>query len=262
MVDYAQTLLEIVNHVISKCPPLAEHIERMAANAQGKGFGTASIEQEVNCMRHLLKDEPALAIDVGGNVGNYTAKLREKIPDLEIHVFEPCTKNIFKIKQRFNGDPKIKIVPYALSDKSGSATLFSDEPGSGLGSLAQRRLTHFNMSFETRETVKTLRFDEYWKAELQSRQIDMVKIDIEGYELFALNGFGKALKATKVLQFEFGGCNIDTRTFFQDFWYFFKENGFDLYRISPFGTEKLSHYKESGEFFSTTNYIAVNRLFS
>ncbi len=259
MADYAQTLLEIVNHVISRFPSLAEHIEQMAANAQGKGFGTATIEQEVNCMHHLFRGQPALAIDVGGNIGNYTAELRKKNPQLEIHVFEPCTKNVIKLKEQFSYDPKIKIVPYALSDKSGSATLFSNEPGSGLGSLTQRRLAHFNMSFDVKETIKTLRFDEYWRTELRSKQLDMVKLDVEGHELFALNGFGEALRATKVIQFEFGGCNIDTRTFFQDFWYFFKERDFDLYRINPFGAEKLLHYKESYEFFSTTNYIAVNQ---
>jgi hypothetical protein len=50
----------------------------------------------------------------------------------------------------------------------------------------------------------------------------MVKMDIEGHELTALKGFGAALDVARVLQFEFGGCNIDSRTYFQDFWYFLK----------------------------------------
>lgn len=33
--------------------------------------------------------------------------------------------------------------------------------------------------------------------------------------------------------FEFGGCNIDTRTYFQDYWYFFKTFGFRVFRITP-----------------------------
>ena len=86
----------------------------------------------------------------------------------------------------------------------------------------------------------------------------MVKIDVEGHELTALKGFGNALNATRVLQFEFGGCNIDTRTYFQDFWYFFKGQDFEIYRITPVGAEKITRYNERDEFFSTTNYIAVN----
>lgn len=150
-------------------------------------------------------------------------------------------------------------MPVAVSDKSGNAVLFSNEPGSGLASLTQRRLDHFNIPFDTTEEVKTIRFEDYWADHLKSRDLDLVKLDIEGHELSALNGFGKAIKAIKVLQFEFGGCNIDTRTYFQDFWYYFKEHDFDIYRITRYGAEPIQQYRELDEFFSTTNYIAVSR---
>lgn len=238
---------------------LLNRIERIAAYGQGKGYGTATMEQEVTLLQSFVKIEPTLAIDIGGNVGNYTAELRKKNPTLEIHTFEPSSTNIVKLNSRFQSDQLVKIVPLALSDTSGSATLFSNEPGSGLGSLVQRKLDHFNIPFDTKETINTIRFEDYWSTELKSRKIDLLKMDIEGHELTALKGFGAALQATQVIQFEFGGCNIDTRTYFQDFWYYFKEQHFEIYRITPFGAERVSRYKESDEFFSTTNYIAVNQ---
>jgi len=70
---------------------------------------------------------------------------------------------------------------------------------------------------------------------------------------------GGALKEIQIIQFEFGGCNIDTKTFFQDFWYFFKENGFAIYRISPKGPLLLDKYREADETFRTTNYVAVRQ---
>jgi len=238
---------------------LLNRVERLAAYAQGKGYGAATMKQEVRLLQSLLRTQPELAIDVGGNIGNYTAELRKVHPTLEIHTFEPSATNIEKLRRRFKEDKLIKLVPYALSDSVGSATLFSNEPGSGLSSLTQRKLDHFGITFDTEEKIKTIRFEDYWKHELQSRKLDMVKIDIEGHELIALNGFGGALGATKALQFEFGGCNIDTATYFRDFWHYFKSNNFDIYRITPFGSEKIASYRESDEFFSTTNYIAVNR---
>ncbi len=234
-------------------------IERAAAYAQGKGYGSATIEREVNLLQSFLKNPPKLAIDIGGNVGNYTAELRRKNPHLEIHTFEPSVANIAKLNARFKDDKLITLVPLAVSDKAGEATLFSNEPGSGLGSLTQRRLDHFNITFDTKEVIRTTRFEDYWKEQLRSRQLDMVKIDVEGHEVPALKGFGGALGATRILQFEFGGCNIDTRTYFQDFWYLFAEQDFDIYRITPFGSEKITQYRESDEFFSTTNCLAVNK---
>ena len=233
--------------------------ERIAAYAQGKGYGAATIQLEVTTLLHLLGSKPLLAVDIGGNVGNYTAELRKRNLDLEIHIFEPSLTNIEKLRRRFDADNSVRIVPFGVSDKTGLATLYSNESGSGLGSLSLRRLDHFGIFFNKSEQISTVRFEDYWVESLQKKTIDIAKIDIEGFELSALMGFGKAVKATKVFQFEFGGCNIDTRTFFQDFWYFFSEHGFDLYRITPFGAEKIDRYRESDEFFSTTNYIAVNR---
>lgn len=245
--------------MVHKFFELLKFIERAAALAQGKGYGTTTIKQEVKLLQSFSSSKPALAVDIGGNVGTYTAELRKRNPDLEIHTFEPSATNLEKLKAQFGADQLIKVVPLAVSDQSGEAVLFSNEPGSGLGSLTRRRLDHFNIDFDTKETIQTIRFEDYWVNELQSRKIDLAKIDVEGHELSALHGFGKALKATKVLQFEFGGCNIDTRTYFQDFWYFFEQNDFDIYRITPIGAEPILRYSELDEFFSTANYIAVNR---
>jgi len=231
----------------------------MAAYAQGKGYGAATVEQETRLLQQLLQTQAALAVDIGGNVGTYTAELRKRNPSLEIHTFEPSASNIEKLTARFQNDGLIKLVPLALSDAAGPATLYSNELGSGLGSLTKRRLEHFDIPFDTKETINTVRFEDYWSTTLQERQLDMVKIDIEGHELAALKGFGSALDVCRVLQFEFGGCNIDTRTYFQDFWYFFKEHNFDIYRITPFGAQSVRRYTESDEYFTTTNYIAANR---
>ena len=86
-----------------------------------------------------------------------------------------------------------------------------------------------------------------------------MKLDVEGFELQCLQGAGKYINKIKVIQFEFGGCNIETRTFFRDFWCFFSKYNFDLYRISPFSLVKLDKYSENYENFLTTNFIAVNR---
>jgi len=237
---------------------LLGRLERAAAYAQGKGYGATTVAREVTLLRKLLCMTPSLAVDVGGNVGNYTAELRRRNPALEIHTFEPSETNLTRLAERFRGDERITLVPLALSDRAGSATLYSNELGSGLASLTQRRLAHFDIAFNSKETIKTVRFEDYWREQLQSRPLDMVKIDIEGHELAALKGFGAALDLTRVVQFEFGGCNIDTRTYFQDFWYFFQDRGFDIYRVAPLGAQRISRYRESDEYFLTTNFIAVN----
>jgi FkbM family methyltransferase len=240
---------------------LASLAEIVAAYVQGKGYGTSSIRQENDLVLKQLGKSPALAIDIGGNIGEYTAEIRRRNPGTEIYTFEPSATNIQKLNQRFANDKKITIIPLAVSDNTGAGTLYSNEDGSGLGSLIQRKLEHFNIDFNVKESVNTIRFEDFWNTNLKNRNLDIVKIDIEGFELAALNGFGKAIFSTNIIQFEFGGCNIDTRTYFQDFWIFFKDHNFDLLRITPLGIQSIKKYKSTDEYFSTTNYIAVNKNF-
>lgn len=253
------TILEMLNHAIQSHPQLAPQFESICAMAQGKGCGTATVEQEVKVAMELLGVTAQLAIDVGGNVGNYAGELKRINPSMEVHIFEPASVNLANLRARFSSYPDVYIQASALSNAAGVTSLHSDVAGSGMGSLTKRRLDHFGIDFKVEESISIIRFQDYWATDLQGKVIDLAKLDIEGHELSALQGFGEAIHSTKVIQFEFGGANIDTRTYFQDFWYFFKDYGFDLYRISPFGPQAIPNYKESDEFFSTTNYLAVNK---
>lgn len=236
-----------------------EGVERRAAYLRGKGYDGGTMEQEARWAHQLLGSPPKLALDIGGNVGHYTAELRRRTSGVEIHVFEPSAVNVAQLTTRFATDKAITIVPSALSNIAGEATLYSNAPGSPLGSLTRRKLDHLGIPFEVREPVSTLRFEDYWREYLGKRPLDIVKIDVEGHELEVLDGFGPAVGHVKVLQFEFGGCNIDTRTYLRDFWYFLSERSFDLYRIAPLGCEFIPQYRETDEFFSLSNFIAVRR---
>jgi len=205
------------------------------------------------------KKIPNLCVDMGGNKGIYTEKIINKFPDCKVVIFEPAKVNVKFLHEKFKHFSNIIIEPLAISNESGSTTLFSNKDGSGIASLTKRNLDHIGIDFENTESIKSIRFEDYWKEKLNSQHIDFCKLDIEGHELDALMGFGDAIKHVSVIQFEFGGCNIDTRTFFKDFWYFFQENEFNLYRMSPLGLIYIPKYRELDECFGTTNYLAKHR---
>lgn len=232
---------------------ILKKIEFYSAKFQGKGFGGHTVRQEVNRLNFFLNN-PKLIVDIGANVGNYTSEIVSKYPECEIHLFEPAKINFEKLKSRFS-ELNVHINNCGISNLKCEGNLYSDYSGSGLASIGKRRLDHFDIKYDVFEKIKIIRFEDYWVETLNKRVIDLVKIDVEGYELDVLKGFGKALEIANVIQFEFGGCNIDTKTTFQDFWYFFKENSFQIFRVTPFGVQKIDAYTEIDEFYSTTNYI-------
>ena len=239
---------------------IINRLERYFASMQGKGY-LAPLEKEASLLCKSSGVIPALAIDIGGNIGDYTEALLRLNPNINIHMFEPSVTNIQTLNNKFSDNNRVTIVPMAVSDKTGASILHYNMPGSGLASLSKRKLDHFNIDFELSESISTIRFEDYWINKLGSCEIDIVKIDVEGHEFSVLNSFGDALYKTKSIQFEFGGTCIDTRIYFQDFWYFFFKNNYSIYRITPFGLQKINAYKESDECFYYTNFIAKNNLY-
>jgi len=147
-----------------------------------------------------------------------------------------------------------------VSDTNSSQLLYYDKKGSALSSLHKRKLDHFNIKFDEYEEVKSISLNTLFKNDFSDKsfKVDFCKIDIEGHELTVLNSIKDNFKKFRLIQFEFGGSNIDSRTYFQDFWYLLKDN-FDIYRIGPTGSILIKKYSELDEAFIMTNYLAFNK---
>ena len=225
--------------------------------AQGRGWGSFTVSEEVGAALTLLpkglRDTPVV-LDVGANKGEWTSALINASRGATVYAFEPGTKSFAALTTRFSDCPNIHLIHSAVSDHSGTALLWSDMPGSGLSSLSKRQLDHLGLDFEHHEPVALITLDA-WRQEAMVDPV-VLKIDVEGHEMAVLEGARTVIESVVVVQFEFGGCNIDSRTYFRDFWYFFRDIGFRLFRLSPKGLVLVEHYDEAEEVFLTTNFFA------
>jgi FkbM family methyltransferase len=240
---------------------LWEKLEYASAFFAGKGSGSRSFTAEAKAASRFMQGDDLVLFDVGTNKGDWTEEMLHRAgPRVKaIYQFEPSPHNIQILKKKFSADPRITLMPFAVSDKKGEADLFSDVPGSGMASLYKRKLDHHNIFLKESSRIAAVTIDEII-AERSLAKIDFMKMDIEGHELAALKGAERSLKngVIAALSFEFGGCNIDSRTYFQDFWYFLTGLGYAIFRITPHGGAlRIARYRETLEYFLTTNYIAV-----
>lgn len=237
-------------------------IEEKAQFLQGKGWGAATTASEVRAISKLLEpfDRTRLfALDVGANVGNWTDAFINAFPKSRVVAFEPSSHAFNQLNVRFQNLSNVTCINIGLSDRSGEVMLFSNGEASALSSLHQRNLEHFSIAFDRQEKVRVAELDS-WMAQSGDIHIpDVLKLDVEGHELSVLAGSKKTLEKVKIVQFEFGGGNIDSKTYFQSFWYFFKEMNFDLYRLTARGLVKVNEYSELLEVFRPTNYFAVRK---
>ncbi|MEI8389686.1 MAG: FkbM family methyltransferase [bacterium] len=216
-----------------------------------------TIKNMIN-MINMIENEDVTIFDVGANVGNYSTEILKGCINkkLYLHAFEPSKATFEKLNKNIN-NPNVKLNNFGLSDKEETLTLYKDTPSSDLASLYDRKIEHFNINLHIKEEVELKTLDLYCQAN-NINYIDVLKLDVEGHEFNVLNGAKNMLNAKKIkiIQFEFGGCNVDSRTFFRDFWYLLKEN-YKIYRVLRDGLFEFTQYEERQEILIYSNFIAV-----
>lgn len=227
----------------------------------GAGAGVTSSGESVLAKRLKKSNRDLVVFDVGANRGQFTEMIDSKLEEAEIHLFEPQKSLAGKLNNEYSDESNKYINEFALSSKNSEQTLYYNEQGSGLASLTKRKLDHFDIDFDEREVVEIKTIDRYCD-EVNVNKIDLLKIDVEGHEMSVLDGAEQMIRngSIEYISFEFGGANIDTRTYFQDHYYFFDNHGYDIYRILPGGRlYKIDRYRELDEKFRTTNFVGINR---
>jgi FkbM family methyltransferase len=245
-------------------------LERLVVAMQwlmGVGSGAVAESSGERVVVKLLRQsrgadgQPFCVFDVGANRGQFLSMLLGGLGDasVRVHAFEPSAVTFAALRSAHGSDQRVVLNNCGLGGQQGEMTLYSNEDASGIASLYDRRLNHFDISMTQSETVAIDTLDAYCQKQ-GIEHIDLLKIDVEGHELGVLAGAEQLIRAGKVdlITFEFGGCNIDSRSFFQDFFYFFEEHGsFELCRITPSGyLSRVEHYRETHEQFRTTNFLA------
>ena len=132
------------------------------------------------------------------------------------------------------------------------------EDGAGGNSLYKRY--GIKKEAQEKEQVAMDTLENYCRGK-NIKKIDFVKIDTEGHELEVLKGMKSLLKENriKMIQFEYGGCNLDARVFLKDIFDFFKDLDYKIYKIFPNEVKLIESYGQYLDNFQYANYVAVQK---
>jgi len=252
---------EPAQRLLARQTLLAEHLMGIGAGSDVASSGEAVLVAKLR-QRQRDTGAPLCVFDVGANQGQFLRALHTGLAGLPavFHSFEPSRAAFAVLERTAAGWPDVRLNRFGLGARSEEADLHADAPGSPLASLSKRRLAHFRIDFPIHERVQIRTLDAYC-AEAGVTGIDLLKIDVEGHDLDVLRGAAETFGRRQVwaLTFEFGGGNIDSRTYFQDFWYLLGDYGMrHIFRITPSGyLARVRSYSEAHERFRTTNFLAL-----
>ncbi|WP_439814677.1 FkbM family methyltransferase [Zavarzinia sp. CC-PAN008] len=129
-----------------------------------------------------------IVVDVGAHAGQYTKLFARAAARGQVLAFEPGSyaRRILEGAVAWNNLRNVEILPLALGEGDGSAVL--SVPVKARGSLGFG-LSHIGPSDRPSisEEVATTSLDALWAARRLAR-LDLIKIDVEGYELSVLRG--------------------------------------------------------------------------
>lgn len=151
-------------------------------------------------LRFLLQAIPVHTVfDVGANIGYITDAFLHAFPKANIYCFEPTPTTFEVLQKRLGNSPYTKLYNQAVSDESGRLTFYLNR-NSGTCSLLEpetyNKLTWARKSLNPIE-VSVISLDEFCSREKIS-EIDLLKLDIEGSELKALQGAQDMLERSKI----------------------------------------------------------------
>ena len=113
-------------------------------------------------------------VDGGGFDGDTAEEIAKRFPSFgQIHFFEPSTVNMAKAKLRLQHVERVKFYECALSDASGSLA-FDPDAGSASQVIS--------------DAGKVVKVPCHRLDDIIAGQIDFIKLDLEGWELKALQG--------------------------------------------------------------------------
>ncbi|WP_118830243.1 FkbM family methyltransferase [Salinibacter ruber] len=235
---------------------VAQHLRGVGA---GAGVLSSGEEKVVETLVESTNSDSTCIFDVGANKGNFISLFKRRMEgNFEIHSFEPLSSSFDILQSRYGTSKYVRINNCALGNSVGEENIFYDEKGSSLASMTKRDIAHDGKDMDKTEKVKVDTLDNYCSKKGIDR-IDILKVDVEGHELDVFEGARGMFDdgRIKYVMFEFGGCNIDTRTFMKDYFKFFRSVGYKrINRITPSGyLFEVSEYNEEIEKFMTTNYL-------
>ena len=189
----------------------------------GDGISKVSIKK-------YLPRNPVI-IDCGANDGSDSVQLAN-IYKGQIHAFEPIEYIFSALKLRTEKHSNIHCYQIALGDRNGEQNFFVSE-GASIGSSSllepkEHLNDHPDTYFKKQIAVDTLTLNS-WAEKHSIKKIDMLWLDMQGFEMNMLKAAGDILQTVKVIHTEVSMKETYTGvTFYPDYRNFLEKIGFKM----------------------------------
>ncbi len=127
---------------------------------------------------------PKVIVDLGAHIGATVLFFTMRFPTARVVALEPDPVNFAKLRRNVGSMPQVTILNTAVSEQDGTITLYSGGRLDGWKSSSARPATRWQQPID----VRSMKLDNVL-AEAGIKEVDLLKIDIEGAEYDVLKSF-------------------------------------------------------------------------
>jgi FkbM family methyltransferase len=204
-------------------------------------LSTGTYEDEINKLIKISLKPGDVALDIGANIGLQSIRMSKSVGENgQVYAFEPLAhlREKFSNNAKLNKASNIKLFPFALSNIESEADFTINKTNWNQGTFSIGN----NHSGSEIQHVFIKVADEIPDIKTLER-LDLIKIDVEGFEYQVLLGLKQTLERHKPrIIFEYdsnywqeNGQNIN------DCFNLLNALSYTLYQITPAGCELIKH---------------------
>lgn len=226
--DFNYTKIKFGNWLFKNCFPLY--------NYSYKRFKLKNDKTEIDVLKSLIKPGDHI-LDIGANIGFYAALLSEMTgPGGTVYCFEPDGLNFSHLQKNAAKLSNVKLFNKAVAAEKGILKVYKSK----LLNVDHR--TYPVNNYDSIEEIEAVSIDDMIAQGL-IKQVNIIKIDIQGFELSAFTGMRQLLSAQSDLKIVaeywphgFKRAGVSALQFYD----FFHELGYTFTILEDQGTKTLS----------------------
>jgi FkbM family methyltransferase len=150
-----------------------------------RAFKAYADREEQQLLKRILS-AGSVVVDAGANIGIYSQFLSRCVgPTGVVHSFEPSPENFKRLQSAMRKLANVRLCQAAVGESSGRSKLYLSDK------LNVDHRTYTSEGDSRRAVpIDIIALDDYFKP---GQRVDLIKMDIQGYELHALRGANRVL---------------------------------------------------------------------
>lgn len=189
-------------------------------------------------IQSLVKTETPLILECGASVGPMIALYLELFENPHIYAFEPQPQFVEIIKEKFSNNDKVEVFQNAVGNKNEKLkfNVLNRPTASSFMAPTVMNKKYHNEQVDVKKVIEVeqVRLDDV----IKEKEVDFMKLDLQGYEIEALKGAERLIKNIKVITTEIEFIEeYKGQPLFGDIDVYLRSKGFYLYNLYELFTQ-------------------------